>query len=215
MALAMLLTADLPIEFWGAAMLHACFLKNRLPHKGLDINRTPYEMWFGQKPDLKRLKVFGCTAFCILDNDQRKPFAARAKKGIYIGNDATSPSYLVYLPEEKKVLKWGMAEFHEAFSKYGTLLKDQGQKVESLISDKIELTKRDEIPKIDAILEHRVYTDEDGDKLAVMLIKCGTKNPFWATLGNILTSKEAASDTWRKVHNYLELQVDLDSHYPW
>ena len=63
-------------------------------------------------------------------------------------------------------------------------------------------------------MEHRVYTDEDGDKLAVMLIKCGTENPFWATLGNILTSKEAASDTWRKVHNYLELQVDLDSHYP-
>ena len=39
----------------------ACYIKNRVTHTGRK-NRTPFQLWFGHKPDLSRMRVFGCLA---------------------------------------------------------------------------------------------------------------------------------------------------------
>jgi hypothetical protein len=49
--------AGLPACFWSAALLHAVYLHNRLVHFATD--RTPYEGWYGRKPDVMHLKMFG------------------------------------------------------------------------------------------------------------------------------------------------------------
>ncbi len=49
--------ASLPACFWPAALLHAVYLHNRLVHSATD--RTPYEGWYGRKPDVTHLKTFG------------------------------------------------------------------------------------------------------------------------------------------------------------
>ena len=49
-------------EFWALAVDTACYLKNRSPTSTL-VDKTPYEVWSGQKPSIAHLRVFGCEAF--------------------------------------------------------------------------------------------------------------------------------------------------------
>ena len=51
---------DLPLSFWGYALETAAFTLNRALSC---VETTPYEMWFGKKPKLSFLKVWGCAAY--------------------------------------------------------------------------------------------------------------------------------------------------------
>ena len=53
----MMSLTDLPLSFWGYALETATFTLNRAPSKSVET--TPYELWFGKKPKLSFLKVWG------------------------------------------------------------------------------------------------------------------------------------------------------------
>ena len=57
----MMSLTDLPLSFWGYALETAAFTLNRAPSKSVET--TPYELWFGKKPKLSFLKVWGCDAY--------------------------------------------------------------------------------------------------------------------------------------------------------
>ena len=58
MTTTMLLDAGLDKRYWGEAALTAVYLQNRLPSRS--VSTTPYELWFGRKPEIGHLKVYGC-----------------------------------------------------------------------------------------------------------------------------------------------------------
>ena len=47
----MLLSSSLSNNMWGEAVLSACYILNRVPHKNFD--KTSYELWKGFAPNLK------------------------------------------------------------------------------------------------------------------------------------------------------------------
>jgi hypothetical protein len=51
----MLHSAGLGPEYWTYALVYATYLKNRIPHKG--INKTPFEALTGAKPDLSGCRI--------------------------------------------------------------------------------------------------------------------------------------------------------------
>ena len=57
----MMSLTDLPLSFWGYALETAAFTLNRAPSKSVET--TPFELWFGKKPKLSFLKVWGCDAY--------------------------------------------------------------------------------------------------------------------------------------------------------
>ena len=57
---AILIKSGAPLHFWGEAILTACHVLNRVPHK--KSHTTPFEMWKGHKPNLGYLRVWGCLA---------------------------------------------------------------------------------------------------------------------------------------------------------
>ena len=57
----MMSLTDLPLSFWGYALDTVAFMLNRVPSKSVET--TPYELWFGKKPKLSFLKVWGCDAY--------------------------------------------------------------------------------------------------------------------------------------------------------
>ena len=61
MVRSMMSLTDLPLSFWGYALETAAFTLNRAPSKSVEM--TPYELWFGKKPKLSFLKVWGCDAY--------------------------------------------------------------------------------------------------------------------------------------------------------
>ena len=57
----MMSLTNLPLLFWGYALETAAFTLNRAPSKSVEM--TSYELWFGKKPKLSFLKVWGYDAY--------------------------------------------------------------------------------------------------------------------------------------------------------
>ena len=75
-------------DMWGYAVRYAAFVQNRLVHTHMDS--SPYEMRFGQEPDMSRLKVFGCTAFVTRDKKETdfvkdSKLDPRGAEGCFVG----------------------------------------------------------------------------------------------------------------------------------
>src|SRR6187401_1597019 len=83
-----------PYNFWAEALNTACHASNRLYlRKGL--NKTPYEILTGNKPNLKYLRVFGRKCFILKKGVRLSKFEARAHEGIFVGYTTNSNAYRV------------------------------------------------------------------------------------------------------------------------
>ena len=72
---------ELPLSFWGYALEMVAFTLNRAASKSVEM--TPYELWFGKKPKLSFLKVWGCDAYLKkLQPDKLEP---KSEKCVFIG----------------------------------------------------------------------------------------------------------------------------------
>ena len=57
----MMSLTDFPLLFWGYALETSAFTLNRAPSKSVET--TPCKIWFGKKPKLSFLKVWGCDVY--------------------------------------------------------------------------------------------------------------------------------------------------------
>jgi len=80
-------------EFWSFSYQAANHIKNRLYHSAIDC--TPFEKFFGEKPCLSHIKVFGCKAFVFVEKPKRKKLDSRSFPGILLGFNSNSKTYLV------------------------------------------------------------------------------------------------------------------------
>ena len=62
MVRSMLKSKNMPKEFWAEAVQCAIYIQNRCRHAMLN-EKTPQEVWSGQKPSVSHLKVFGSVAY--------------------------------------------------------------------------------------------------------------------------------------------------------
>lgn len=101
-ARSMLHSSTLLKGFWAEAVSTAAYLRNRCPSKKLDSN-TPFECWYGYKPNVSYFKTFGCKAFMLLKRPGRDKFEPRAKECIFIGYSRESKAYRLWDPKKRKV----------------------------------------------------------------------------------------------------------------
>ena len=111
-ARSMLLDAKLSKKFWGEAVFTAVYLKNRSPSRSLK-GLTPYEAWFGKKPQVNHLRVFGCNAYAHVPKDERSKFDSKARKCILVGYSKQSKAYRLYDPQRKKLVVSRDVKFDE------------------------------------------------------------------------------------------------------
>src|SRR4051812_25730113 len=99
MVRSMMSLTDLPLSFWGYALETAAFTLNRTPSKSVET--TPYELWFGKKPKLSLLKVWGCEAYVKkLQPDKLEP---KSEKCVFIGYPKETIGYTLYHRSEGKI----------------------------------------------------------------------------------------------------------------
>ena len=72
---------DLSLSFCGYALETTAFTLNRAPSKSIET--TTYELWFGKKPKLSFLKVWGCDAY--VKKLQLDKLESKSKKCVFIG----------------------------------------------------------------------------------------------------------------------------------
>ena len=89
---AMLLDANLPQKFWTEAVSTAAYLRNRSPSSTVG-GITPHQAWYGQKPRVDHLRVFGCTAFVHVPKDEREKLDSKTRKCILLGYGGVQKGY--------------------------------------------------------------------------------------------------------------------------
>ena len=82
--------AALSKRYWAEAVSTACYIKNRSPSQALTGHITPYEAegshtWYGRKPHLSDLKVFGCIAYAHIPDGQRRKQDDKSQRMKFLG----------------------------------------------------------------------------------------------------------------------------------
>lgn len=145
----MMSLTDLPLSFWGYALETAAFTLNRALSKSVET--TPYELWFGKKPKLSFLKVWGCDAYVKkLELEKLEP---KAEKCVFIGYPKETIGYTFYLRSEGKTF---IAENGSFIEKEFLSKKVNRRKVEldEVITPSLE---QDSSPAREVVPVHQLY----------------------------------------------------------
>lgn len=143
----MLFEAGMPANMWAEAARHATDVYNMTPHSALD-GRTPYELWTGKKPDLARLKVFGCAAYVLREGVSK--LSPKVNQVVYLGQEPEHWCYRLYDPATQRLFASRNVTFNEC---------------KFPIKDKKEAAKNDVMEHVDGPDPFTVKKEdgEDGD----------------------------------------------------
>ena len=145
----LLYVSGLPAKFWSAALLHSVYLHNRLVHSETKV--TPFEQYYGMKPDLAHLKVFGSRVCVKCSSDRSGKLDCNDFTRIFLGFTATDHNILYLDLETGLVKRSHHAQFDEAwylqpvFPPAAQLLYDLGLEVKPE-DDPVEETPTTTVP---------------------------------------------------------------------
>ncbi|KAJ9529095.1 hypothetical protein QJQ45_007775 [Haematococcus lacustris] len=86
-------SADISLSFWAHAVKFANHVRCLLPVSGQPL--TPWEAFYGVKPDLSGLRVFGCRVWLYVPDHQRSKLQAKSVEGLFLGYEPGSKAYRV------------------------------------------------------------------------------------------------------------------------
>ena len=102
-ARSMISHAGLSKAYWAEAVATATYLRNRMVSSAIKSGITPYQLWYGKKPNLKHLRVFGCTVYSLIPDGEHKKLDEKAQKLQFIGYTEIAGNYKVW-DENKQML---------------------------------------------------------------------------------------------------------------
>lgn len=92
-ARSLLFASNLPSSLWAEAVAYIVFIRNRLISSTNNV--TPYEAWYGRKPNLADIRIFGSRAF-VRCPDARK-LDQGCEKGAFVGLSDTQKASRIYV----------------------------------------------------------------------------------------------------------------------
>ena len=99
---AMIHDQDLPMHLWAEAARTIVYMQNRSPHRVLG-NKTPEEMFSGEKPEVSHLRIFGYPVYIHVPKEKRTKLEPSGRKRIFVGYSESSKSFRVYIPGFKQI----------------------------------------------------------------------------------------------------------------
>ena len=91
----MLSHAGLGNMYWVEAVATTTYLRNRMVSTALKSGETPYLLWYGEKLNLKHIRVFGCVVYTHIPDRNHKKLYKKAQKLRFTGHTTTSTNYQV------------------------------------------------------------------------------------------------------------------------
>ena len=112
MARCMIKGKHLQHQFWMEAIACATHVLNRCPTKALKIV-TPFEAYYGHKPKVDYMRVFGSLAYVHVPMQLRTKLDDKALKCIFVGYAHGSKGYRFFNPLTCKIIESRDAVFVE------------------------------------------------------------------------------------------------------
>ena len=111
MSRCMIIECKLPKYLWTYAVMSTVYVRNRCFNSRL--GKTPFEVFTGRRPNVSSMYIFGTVCYAYIQD--KKKLDARSQKGIFVGYDKYSPSFLVYFPECDTIKKVRCVKFTNKF----------------------------------------------------------------------------------------------------
>ncbi|KAL8125161.1 hypothetical protein AgCh_012728 [Apium graveolens] len=110
--------SDLPKSFWGHALETTAYLLNLVPSKS--VPKTPLELWTGDKPSLRHIRIWGCPAHVL--NKNATKLESRTEVRLFVdlvpGEHDDDPRTYEEAVQDKDADLWQMAIESEIESMY-------------------------------------------------------------------------------------------------
>jgi hypothetical protein len=122
----MLTHARLDARFFDCCITHAALITNLSPLRNLTITNnegvtsptTPFELYFGSKPDIRRLRTWGCPVIFKAyhrGNLHDKNIIQRGVRGIFVGFPVNQAGYLLWVDQVGQFVVSADVSFDENF----------------------------------------------------------------------------------------------------
>ncbi|KAI3435604.1 hypothetical protein D9Q98_001667 [Chlorella vulgaris] len=98
----MLAESGLPKSMWAEAVVTASYIRNRSPVKGREL--TPWELFYGSKPDVSHLRTFGARAYALTPKQLRNKLESVSQPGRFIGYPSGTKGYKILLDSADTVI---------------------------------------------------------------------------------------------------------------
>ena len=114
--ISMLHQAGLPLSFWAEALAAFIHVWNKTPTSAVP-GKTPHQTFYGTKPDISMLRVWGCVAYVHIQKDKRDggSLGSHMEKCIFIGYPSDYKGWKFYNPVSKKLVISECAQFDERY----------------------------------------------------------------------------------------------------
>ena len=104
-----LFASGLPTDFWGDAVMYACYILNRVPSRANAGSKSPLEAATGKIQNIGDLVPFGAECTVLVSQKYgrgapKQPWAERATKGVIIGRSEEVKGYRIWLPKKNEVI---------------------------------------------------------------------------------------------------------------
>ena len=109
---AIIAEAKLNRKLWMELANAVIYLKNR--SLSIVVPMTPYEMWYGERPDLSHLRTLGIKAYIHIPKQKRIKLDTNSHEGILVGYGGTN-QYRVWDPFRKDTIVSRDVVFDEKF----------------------------------------------------------------------------------------------------
>ena len=78
MATCMIEDMDLSPNIWDESINYSSYIQNMDLHKSVKV-KTPYEAWFGHKPNISYFRIFGSREWARIPSEKRKELKPQIK----------------------------------------------------------------------------------------------------------------------------------------
>jgi hypothetical protein len=174
--------AKVGARFWADSLRHAVMARNCISTRKDPV--SPFEKWFGNKPDLNRLRAFGCPAYVLLRKRLRTKTGPRAAVGLLVGYTRDLSAWRIFVPEyggsgvilpdERNVYFNEIPIIHVACSPGGQIpiasgldypidahcLGNQGGSLSEIVNPNVD-NKNSEYEKSDSDIDFELGTDDE------------------------------------------------------
>lgn len=101
----------IPDGLWAEIVNATVYVLNRTGPTSVP-SKSPHELWYGQKPAIKHLRILGCTCYAHVPKANRKKLHKKAQKGILIGYEGDE-GYRIWDKEALKLIRSRDVTFQE------------------------------------------------------------------------------------------------------
>ena len=108
----MLESKKLDANLWAESMHAATYIHNRVKQSSVKW-KTPFKAYFGHKPDVSNLRVFGSTAWARILLDKRRDLQLQSIECLFIGYPDESKGFKMMDIKTKQIIIERSVKFDE------------------------------------------------------------------------------------------------------